>query len=498
MATDYTSDANCQGAWLFNDDLTDESGEGNTLTANDASDYTTDRPSGHSTGKSLHSDGSNDYWYRANADLSANFPGKVQKEDFSISVWIKHDDNQSANEAIMSINVYGTWAFNMWWVSGWDNVNVRIYDSDGHDDINTIDDITDKLGWRHYVLSFDGSATTLTYWITEDGEAFGNVADGLTAEFTNVDNVRADQVTNPFCIASEDGDWIFDGYIYQPAIFDRTLSAVEAEEIYTYGINGAEGGIIHEAVGTSDAVSSVTGIGQLLFKGAGAIAGVSALTSTAQLLLSGIGSVTETSSVSGSARLTIVGSGTIDAVSSLIGVGSISGIIQGVGTIDATSSVSGIGHLTFRAVGTIDAVSTVIGVSIGVVGELKTVGVRFTLASGDLDFFDDEILDIQIIDDMLMELLRNQIGPPFVRYEGDSWKAVVITFIERYSTTKAKIDQLIDEDDEMTLYPDYAYAGSDNPVTVIFFPNGMTHVYRYHFGELAANVQHKLTFLESS
>jgi len=127
-----------------------------------------------------------------------------------------------------------------------------------------------------------------------------------------------------------------------------------------------------------------------------------------------------------------------------------------------------------------------------------TVGIRFTLASGNVDFYDDEVKSIT--DDYLhdTEVQENQETKPYVYNEGQAWSVFKVEFIERLSTTKAKIDQLIDEEAEMTFYYDYAYSGGTNSSTVIFLPEGKTKRYHYKWGEKDATVTHKLTFLQSS
>ena len=80
--TGYYDDDNCQGAWLFDDDLTDESGEGNTLTDQGTITYSATVPNSIPDGKSTVYDGSSDYVDRPSDNgsvLSAHFPGMEQK-----------------------------------------------------------------------------------------------------------------------------------------------------------------------------------------------------------------------------------------------------------------------------------------------------------------------------------------------------------------------------------------------------------------------------------
>ena len=124
-----------------------------------------------------------------------------------------------------------------------------------------------------------------------------------------------------------------------------------------------------------------------------------------------------------------------------------------------------------------------------------TIGVRFTLTAGDVDFYTDEIQAIPVRYRKDIKLLESQVGAPYMYYAGDSFREIRITFLEVRSDVKAKINQIINEDDEMTVYYDYAYDGAGTSTTVIYSPNGKTHVLRYHFGELAV-AKHTLNFLE--
>ena len=128
----------------------------------------------------------------------------------------------------------------------------------------------------------------------------------------------------------------------------------------------------------------------------------------------------------------------------------------------------------------------------------KIVAIRFTLTSGDVDFYEEEILGTKPGYLKSFQVQENQDSNPNITYNSDTWKAIEITFFEKWQTTKAKIDQVIDEKVEMTLYYDYAYAGTGNPVSVVYMPEGNTKTYKYYGGELAASVDHRLIFLQSS
>ena len=118
--------------------------------------------------------------------------------------------------------------------------------------------------------------------------------------------------------------------------------------------------------------------------------------------------------------------------------------------------------------------------------------VRITLAGGDVDFYKQEIEDIAVQPDQDFQAQGNQSGAPIVYTAGEIFTAYVIDFIEFWKTTKAKIDQIIDEKAVMTLYYQYAYAPATS-VSVVLYSGERTK--RYSFGARRALVRHRLTFL---
>jgi len=129
---------------------------------------------------------------------------------------------------------------------------------------------------------------------------------------------------------------------------------------------------------------------------------------------------------------------------------------------------------------------------------MSVVGIRFTLAGGNVDFYDDEIQDITLKYSQSVQVQENQLMAPYFYRESDTWAGLTIAFIEKYSTTRAKIEELIDEKKEMTCYYDYAYSGGTNFLTVMHVPDRTLKTYHYYLGELGADVIHNLTFLQSS
>ena len=231
-ATDFTADANCQAAWLFADNLNDSSGEGNTLTAADNATYTTDRPDGFSTGKSMDLNGSSDYFTIATENQSADLPGKAQKEDVTVCSWYYNDVSTAGDIIVSLVNGF---VINI----KFDNtINVLLKDQ--NNDTANVDIVTGVEGdWVHICVSFDGSTTDTTSWVSTDGGSFGGVLNGGVDDFANVNNIRADGSTS-LAGNNQAHTSPFDGHIYQTIVFDRTISTSEAEEMYDTGITGAD------------------------------------------------------------------------------------------------------------------------------------------------------------------------------------------------------------------------------------------------------------------
>ena len=77
-----------------------------------------------------------------------------------------------------------------------------------------------------------------------------------------------------------------------------------------------------------------------------------------------------------------------------------------------------------------------------------TTGIKFTLGGGDTDFNDDEVMDVIVSNSQAAETQENQTVSPVLFTDGDSWKTVIITFIESNPRTLGKINDVIDEEDE--------------------------------------------------
>ena len=127
-----------------------------------------------------------------------------------------------------------------------------------------------------------------------------------------------------------------------------------------------------------------------------------------------------------------------------------------------------------------------------------SVAVRFVLSGPtNVDFDEEEILDVVASWDQDIQAQKNQDLPPYIFTDGSQWATLTISFFEKWDSTKTKINQLIDAMEEAVCY--YAYKSFPaKTMSCIYYPNGTTHSYRYYFGERTYGVVHVLTFLKSS
>jgi len=125
------------------------------------------------------------------------------------------------------------------------------------------------------------------------------------------------------------------------------------------------------------------------------------------------------------------------------------------------------------------------------------IKVRFVLTSGNVDFYEGEITEEtkRFLQDFETQL--NQKGSPVVFEPGDEWESLEINFKEYTGLTRAKVDQLIDAKEEMTLYYAYAYYTTTKSIDCIYRPGKTQREYNYALDGEAEVTIHKLTFLKT-
>ena len=128
----------------------------------------------------------------------------------------------------------------------------------------------------------------------------------------------------------------------------------------------------------------------------------------------------------------------------------------------------------------------------------ETIAIQFDLAAETVQFSKEEFEGVVISADKDYSFLKNQSGVSNILYQGDLNKILTATFIEDKATTRAKIDKLIDEEDEMTIYYEYRYDPTVTMEVILFSKGNVKRSEFYYYGEKAAKVKHVLSFLQSS
>jgi len=125
----------------------------------------------------------------------------------------------------------------------------------------------------------------------------------------------------------------------------------------------------------------------------------------------------------------------------------------------------------------------------------NAISAKFTLNSGDVEFYDNELTDVKKTPVQEMEIYFSSSGKPVLKEIGSEWEQYEATIEESYSDTLAKIEQLFDEKALITFYYKYQHDSSAN-VTVFLIPKKQTKI--LYFGQQGARIIHTLTFLKSS
>ena len=123
----------------------------------------------------------------------------------------------------------------------------------------------------------------------------------------------------------------------------------------------------------------------------------------------------------------------------------------------------------------------------------ETINIKFTIESGDVDFYDEEVLGVNQRVWQANEQQESQYVVPAFLEISDSWYIYTVTFLLKTKGTITKINQLIDEEDTMTFYHEYKYNNSTSDV-VMLDPDNI--IERYAFGNVLKTTK-ILTFYET-
>ena len=231
-AVDWTQDADCEAAYLFADNLTDEcSNYDMTIGAGGPLTYDDTMP-GTLNGKMIHFDGSSQYLAAgAGVDMMTN------ATDYAISFWFKMDTNMAEAKAIYSQGSYFFIGFD-----ANEELMHQVRDTDdggGNHFWYNISDFTDSTAAVHVCLSLAAGAPggdgTGTVYISSTS-AFADLVDGTTETFVDIEGT-SDGTLDSF-VASYNGGELFDGSIGQLLLLRQQLTRSECSDIWQYGIDG--------------------------------------------------------------------------------------------------------------------------------------------------------------------------------------------------------------------------------------------------------------------
>jgi len=230
--TDYTSDANCQGAWFMNcsGNETDRSGNGNTLTETSGTIPTSATvPSGYSGTSRDFELGDTECLLRTDGDsVGLDINGADAK--VSVVAWVKAED--IANASWYSIACKWTNQYYLGLVgtgSGTFKVAGGVVGGAGQKLVYSTGTAYAAGTWYHVAFVFNDV----------DLRVYTNGSLDCTPL---ADTNGISDNASSFYIGSSSTGSPFDGLIDEVAVFDRELSSTEVAEIYTDGIDGTKGG----------------------------------------------------------------------------------------------------------------------------------------------------------------------------------------------------------------------------------------------------------------
>jgi len=126
---------------------------------------------------------------------------------------------------------------------------------------------------------------------------------------------------------------------------------------------------------------------------------------------------------------------------------------------------------------------------------MNNIAIKFTLDSGDVDFYDEEKCEVLEVPDQNIIVHKSQQTASTVKIYDTQYKTWQVTIEEYNPETQANLLSIIEESDEMVFYPYYQYDSSISH-NVILVPDEVRKVYAY--GEREAFVRTTFNLLESS
>lgn len=249
--TDYTADANCMGAWFMNSsgNETDRSGEGNTLVETTGvialipdECAGVDDPQGDCTGSGTASDHLpsgysgkvRDFEYGNSAYLLGAVDGSLDisgHTGLTIAMWVKVEGDPGAVYAISKWNNSNTYRQYTLRTTSANDYSFAV-SNDGSATVEIVSDTAFNQGtYQHVVGVHDPDDDELRIYVNGSSDA------SPVAHSTGIYAGNA-----AFNIGAETVALYWDGLMDEVIVFNRVLSPAEITELYTYGIDGSNGG----------------------------------------------------------------------------------------------------------------------------------------------------------------------------------------------------------------------------------------------------------------
>jgi hypothetical protein len=227
--TNFTTDANIQGYWYFEQNGNDGTSNGNNLTNNSSVTFSSTHVQGS---YSANFSGSN-YFSRANASLSAAFPGKSSYAypAVTMGIWIKPSSVPGALWGIMGTDTGYNQNLSLTINSG-GKANFYIRDSGGTTHDIASDAAIPTTGFTLVVGRWNPAATAneISIWVN-----------GVKQSTTDTMTAPASGTNSTFdigAITNNGGNNYFTGLGDEGFIFNRGLSDAEIPSICTFGLDG--------------------------------------------------------------------------------------------------------------------------------------------------------------------------------------------------------------------------------------------------------------------
>ncbi len=256
----YSTYTNTQGSWLFlasncggGSEWCDTSGKDNHMTAAGTPASSTTVPTGYSSthAKSMVFNGTTDYLTRANANLSAQFPGKVQKINFAAAAWVRLTGVGTVSRIIMcNDEARGDFLS----LNATEKPMLHWHDGTNHFEwSDTVHTFTAGV-WYHIAMQFTGIAAC--------GAGSGTAQLWVSTESTFETQTHTQAMTDVGCIMAWSGAFnigrdstyttqYWYGEIFEPIILDDSFTNIATalgkadatavvQEIWANGITGED------------------------------------------------------------------------------------------------------------------------------------------------------------------------------------------------------------------------------------------------------------------